>query len=168
MAIVTETRSSGLVVARDSMDEAAVEKQLKLIDSRLTLQKHWDESCGWVYKVICFVSDTYAPVVLTWKDEHGHPLPLSSALSDKMQSLMLGARKPWAQLARTTRSWTGCHRSWMRPVLAEVPFLRPASGVPGVPPCHLNCDHRFARSMLRDLANGRSLNTGTFSSTYSA
>lgn len=92
MAIVTETRSSGLVVARDSMDEAAVEKQLKLIDSRLTLQKHWDESCGWVYKVICFVSDTYAPVVLTWKDEHGHPLPLSSALSDKMQSLMLGAR----------------------------------------------------------------------------
>lgn len=92
--IVTETRPSGLVVALDSMDEASASRALKRLDGRLCLQKHARDHVegGWVYKVICFVSDTYAPVVLTWQDDQGVPLPLSSSIVDKVQSLMLGAR----------------------------------------------------------------------------
>src|SRR5262245_42037120 len=76
------------------MDEVAVERALKRLDGRFVLQKHSRDGVegGWVYKVVCFVSDTYAPVVLTWTDEHGTPLPLSSGIIDKMQSLQLSDR----------------------------------------------------------------------------
>lgn len=76
------------------MDEASVGRALKRLDGRLVLQKHPRDGVagGWVYKVICCVSDTYAPVVYTWMDAYGSPLPLSSALVDAVQSHMLGAR----------------------------------------------------------------------------
>jgi hypothetical protein len=92
--LTSETRPSGLIVARDSMDEESVGRALKRLDGRLVLQKHARDEVegGWVYKVICFVSDTYAPIVLTWSDEYGRPLPLSSGIIDKVQSLYLDAR----------------------------------------------------------------------------
>jgi hypothetical protein len=92
--LTAEHRASGLIVARDSMDEASVQRALKRLDRRFCLQKHPRDGVegGWVYKVICFVSDAYAPVVLTWMDEHGRPLPLSSSIVDEMQKHMLGAR----------------------------------------------------------------------------
>lgn len=92
--LVTEHRASGLVVARDAMDEASVSRALKALDRRLVLQKHPrdDAPGGWVYKVICIVSDTEAPVVFTWMDEHRHPLPLSHALVDAVAERRLGAR----------------------------------------------------------------------------
>jgi len=92
--LLAEQRPSGLIVARDSMDETSVGRALKRLDGRLVLQKHSRDGVegGWVYKVICFVNDTYAPVVLTWQDEHGQPLPLSSALIDEMQRHLAGAR----------------------------------------------------------------------------
>lgn len=83
--LVSEHRSSGLVVARDAMDEASVSRALKALDRRLVLQKHLGDG-GWVYKVVCVVSDTQAPVVYTWKQ------PLSHALVDAIQERMLGAR----------------------------------------------------------------------------
>ena len=92
--IVTEHRASGLVVARDSMDEASVQRQLKRLDGRLVLQKHARDGVegGWVYKVICIVSDTLAPIIFTWMDDFGNPLPLSSGLVEAVQSRMLASR----------------------------------------------------------------------------
>jgi hypothetical protein len=92
--LVTEHRPSGLVVARESMDEQAVGRALKRLDDRLVLQKHRrdDAADGWVWKVICCVSDTHAPVVFTWIDEHGRPLPLSHALVDAVPARTVGAR----------------------------------------------------------------------------
>jgi hypothetical protein len=90
VVIFTETRPSGLVVARDSMDEEAVERALKRLDGRFTLQKRWEDGHGWVYVVIEVVSDSYAPIVLTWRK------PLSSALIDKLQSLQQGQRNALA------------------------------------------------------------------------
>jgi len=92
--LVHEQRASGLVVARDAWDESAVSDALKALDRRLVLQKHPrdDAPGGWVYKVICIVSDTYAPIVFTWVDANGQPLPLSSALVDAVQERQLGAR----------------------------------------------------------------------------
>jgi hypothetical protein len=92
--LVTEQRPSGLVVARDGMDETSVSRALKRLDGRLCLQKHSRPGApgGYVYKVVCVVSDTYAPVVLTWQDDYGRPLPLSSALIDEMHRHLAGAR----------------------------------------------------------------------------
>lgn len=92
--LVAESRSSGLIVARDAMDENSVARALKQLDSRYVLQKHArdDAPGGFVYKVVCIVSDTRAPVVFTWVDDYGTPMPLSHALVEKVQSLMLGGR----------------------------------------------------------------------------
>jgi hypothetical protein len=76
------------------MDEASVQRQLKRLDGRLVLQKHARDGVegGWVYKVVCIVSDTLAPIIYTWMDDYGNPLPLSSGLVDAVQSLLLGSR----------------------------------------------------------------------------
>lgn len=77
------------------MDEARLSAALKLIDPRYCLQKHRRDGVegGWVYKVICLVSDTYAPVVWTYMDEHGTPLPLSSGLLEQIQRARLDSRE---------------------------------------------------------------------------
>lgn len=76
------------------MDEAAVGRALKQIDPRFVLQKHprGGVEGGWVYKVVFFASDTYAPVVFTWMDEYGTPLPLSSGLVETFKRLALDSR----------------------------------------------------------------------------
>lgn len=71
-------------MAEEAFDEARLGRALREIDRRLVLQRHpGDVPGGWVYKVICIVSDTLAPVVFTWADDYGNPLPLSSGLIDE-------------------------------------------------------------------------------------
>jgi hypothetical protein len=60
---------------------------LRQIDDRLVLQFRPP-----YYVVVCVVSDNYAPVVATWMDLHGKPLPLSSGLLEKVQAWRVGAR----------------------------------------------------------------------------
>lgn len=76
------------------MDEAAVSRALKALDRRLVLQKHARDGVegGWVYKVICVVSDTLAPIVFTWMDDYGNPLPLSSGLVEAVGERLAGSR----------------------------------------------------------------------------
>lgn len=77
------------------MDESAISRALKQLDGRLILQKHARDRVdgGWVYKVLYNWSDSHPPrIVLTWMDDHGTPLPLSSGLIDLTQRHMLGAR----------------------------------------------------------------------------
>lgn len=85
-----EHRSSGLIAARDSMDEVAVAAALKRLDRDLALHYRRDDAeLVNVYKVVHVPSGL---VVLTWMDEHGQPLPLSSALVEAVQRLAVGAR----------------------------------------------------------------------------
>jgi len=90
----TEHRASGLIVARDSMDEASVQRELKRLDGRLVLQRHRRDNApsGHVYKVILNVSERYAPIVFTWIDAYGNPLPLSSGLVDEFRRHMADSR----------------------------------------------------------------------------
>lgn len=77
------------------MDEQALGRALKNLDPKLVLQKHRRDSVegGWVYKVLRVWSDSHEPaIILTWMDERGRPLPLSSGLIDETQRHMLGAR----------------------------------------------------------------------------
>ncbi len=96
MTLVTRRHDSGLVLAEDAWDETRVSRALKQIDSRLVLQKRErDENQHdrvLVYKVVKVVSDRYAPVVFTWIDEQGRPLPLSFGLVDEFKRHMLGVR----------------------------------------------------------------------------
>lgn len=87
MALVHRRHESGLVLAEQSADEAGLSRALKQIDDRLALQFRPP-----YYVVVCQVSDEYAPVIATWMDLHGKPLPLSSGLIEKVQMWRLGAR----------------------------------------------------------------------------
>lgn len=94
MALVTRRHGPGLVIAEEAFDEARLSLALKQIDRRLVLQKHRRDGVegGWVYKVIQVVSDDYAPVVFTWMDERGEPLPLSSGLVEELKRHLRGER----------------------------------------------------------------------------
>lgn len=81
------TTESGLVVAEHASDEAAISRALKQFDSRLTLQFRPP-----FYVVVCQVNDHYAPVIATWMDLAGKPLPLSSGLVEKVKAWHVGAR----------------------------------------------------------------------------
>jgi hypothetical protein len=74
-------------LAEQSQDEAGLGRALRQIDDRLVLQFRPP-----YYVVVCMVSDNYAPVIATWMDIHGRPLPLSSGLLEKVQAARLGAR----------------------------------------------------------------------------
>ena len=87
MALVRRTHESGLVLAEHSADEVGLGRALKQIDDRLVLQFRPP-----FYVVVCVVSDEYAPVVATWMDLYGRPLPLSSGLLEKVQAWRLDAR----------------------------------------------------------------------------
>lgn len=84
---VYRTHESGLVVAEQAMDEARLQRALKEFDRRLVLQ--WRPP---YYVVVCAMSDQYAPVVATWMDLSGKPLPLSSGLVEKVKAWHVGAR----------------------------------------------------------------------------
>lgn len=87
MTLVRRTHESGLVLAEHAQDEVGLGRALKQIDDRLALQFRPP-----YYVVVCRVSDNYAPVIATWMDLYGQPLPLSSGLLEKVQSARLGAR----------------------------------------------------------------------------
>lgn len=92
MALTHRSTSSGLVLAEEAMDEAALSRALKQIRPDVTLQKRpVDEAKGGtlVYKVVHVESGL---VMFTWTDAHGRPLPLSSGLLDEFQRHQLGAR----------------------------------------------------------------------------
>jgi len=74
-------------LAEEVQDEPGLRRALKQIDDRLALQFRPP-----YYVVVCLVSDHYAPVIATWMDLQGRPLPLSSGLLEKVQQARLGAR----------------------------------------------------------------------------
>lgn len=126
--IVWERSGSGLIVAREGMDEAAVQRSLKRLDRRFCLQKHPRENTpgGYVYKVVCFVSDTYAPVVYTHVDDHGEPLPLSSSLVDRVARLMAGSRgKPPSEDEENEKLRRGIKRTLRNNVEAIIADHKP-------------------------------------------
>lgn len=97
MRLVTRETGTGLVVAEHSVDEARLSHALREIDDRYVLQKHpGNVPGGYVYKVFCVVSeDQEAVCILTWADDHGRPLPLSSGLIEEV--------KRWRPEARSRR-----------------------------------------------------------------
>lgn len=97
MRLVTRETGTGLVVAEHSADEARLSHALREIDDRYVLQKHpGDVAGGYVYKVFCVVSeDQEAVCILTWADDSGRPLPLSSGLVEEV--------KRWRPEARSRR-----------------------------------------------------------------
>ena len=79
---------------------------------------------------------------------------------------MLGARKPWDQEARNRKVSTTWYFKAARPVEVCAVWVTMEAVEPGVPPCHLNCDQRLARSRFMFLANARLLSNGMFNSMY--
>lgn len=74
-------------MAEEVIGEPAITHALKQIDRRLVLQHRPP-----YYVVVCLVNDHYAPVVATWMDLHGNPLPLSHGLVEKVKAWQIGAR----------------------------------------------------------------------------
>lgn len=87
MSLHSRATESGLVVTEEVVGEAALKRALHQIDPQLSLQFRAP-----YYVVVCMVNDHYAPVVATWMDLDGRPLPLSSGLLEKVQMWRLGAR----------------------------------------------------------------------------
>jgi hypothetical protein len=84
---LTVHEPTGLVVPVQSMDEQAVQRELQKRDRMLFLDKEITYSNQLLYSVKFYVPD-HAPLDLfSWTDEYGNPLPLSSALIDKLDSL---------------------------------------------------------------------------------
>lgn len=92
-------------MAEHSRDEASLQRALREIDDRYVLQKHpGNVEGGFVYKVFCVVSeDQEAVCILTWADDYGNPLPLSSGLIDEVQK--------WRPENRSRRGLTADERN---------------------------------------------------------
>src|SRR5579885_3333970 len=86
----------------------------------------------------------------------------------KNSSLRLGMRKPCDQEARTSSWSVGCHLRAARPVDALAVCTMLEAVLPGMPPNHLNCDQRLARSRSSILKPGASATSGMSNSMYSA
>lgn len=80
-------RKSGLVVAEESADEAALWRALNQeIDDRLILTREVDRKHQtWVWQVRVMVSTTRCDYVCDWRDQQGRPLPLSSGLLERVR-----------------------------------------------------------------------------------
>lgn len=92
MALIERRHESGLVLAEDAMDEAALSRALKRLRPDFSLQKRpVDEENGGVtvYKVVHVPTGR---VAFSWIDDYGRPLPLSSGLLDEFQRHLLGER----------------------------------------------------------------------------
>jgi hypothetical protein len=87
LPLVTRAHESGLVLAEEASDEARLSRAIKQVDDRYVLQRHpASVEGGYVYKVYCIVSeDQPALCILTWSDEKGNPLPLSSGLVEEVK-----------------------------------------------------------------------------------
>ena len=87
MSLTTRRHESGLVLAEEVQGEPELRRALREFDDRLVLQLRPP-----YYVVVCVVNDHYAPVIATWMDLQGRPLPLSSGLLEKVQQARFGAR----------------------------------------------------------------------------
>jgi hypothetical protein len=78
---------SGLVYPVEGMDGAAVRAALKEHDRNLDLIQQLDPQWGrWVFKVT-YATGGPSEVLFAWRAPSGEPLPLSSALIDKVKQL---------------------------------------------------------------------------------
>lgn len=92
MGLVQRRTGSGLVLAEQAQDEAAVTRALKQIDRRLFL---WPpDGLSPYYRVVeSRGDDREAEIICTWMDDATlAPLPLSSGLIDRVDRLRLDAR----------------------------------------------------------------------------
>lgn len=96
MSHVLSPHHSGLVLACEGADEAAVRRALKQFDQRLMLDKLPDDQHqAFVYVVLCRTgSDTPPHRILSWRDDDGRPLPLSHAIVEEAKRLHAGSRAP--------------------------------------------------------------------------
>ena len=86
MATVLRETMSGIVVADQALDERQVDRALKERERMLFLDKEvWRGRL--VYAVRLYVPDSEPLDVLYWHDGHGNPLPLSSGILDRLDSL---------------------------------------------------------------------------------
>jgi hypothetical protein len=84
---------SGLILAEEASDAAAVERQLKQIDRGLALQA-WPRRDGPpIWRVVLhFAGDRPPETIASWVDRRGEPLPLSERLVDLVRSLDKNSR----------------------------------------------------------------------------
>lgn len=94
MSLVYRETGKGIWLAEQGADEAAMQRALERLDDRLILAWEVDPIySSRVYKVVRRVSDDRPAVhICDWRDDYGKPLPLSSGLTDLVQSLRPGAR----------------------------------------------------------------------------
>lgn len=88
MRLVTSTTRSGLVLAEQAGDEAALGRALKDLDRDLILVKDRDEKYqAWVWKVFVWIGDDRPAIhVLDWRDDHGIPKPLTAGIIDAVNA----------------------------------------------------------------------------------
>lgn len=103
MSHVLSPHHSGLVLAQEGADEAAVRRALKQFDPRLMLARdEIDRRTGRiVYVVLCRTGgDTPPTRVCSWRDNDGAPLPLSHGLVEQVKHLHAGSRAPRVDVER--------------------------------------------------------------------
>lgn len=84
--------NSGLAVPYQRGDEATIAKELRDYDSHLRLIPQGYRNGQTVYKVFYRAGPEHASVLFTWADEQGNPLPLSSAIVEKVKMLDKNSR----------------------------------------------------------------------------
>lgn len=84
---------SGLILARETTDGAALERALKRLDRDLTLQA-WPQPAGPpIWKVVRYAGPDRPPEpIYSHIDRYGDPLPLTWGLIDEVQQLDKNAR----------------------------------------------------------------------------
>jgi len=94
MGLVHSQTDSGLVIAEESADEAAVARALKQLDPTLELTKQIDPAyMRWVYKVHSCLGSERPPVFITdWRDKDGTPRDLTFSLVDRVRRLDRNSR----------------------------------------------------------------------------
>lgn len=92
MTLVHRQLASGLVVAEDAADERAIQAAVKQIRRDFSLQKRQRLEAlggGLVYKIVHVPSGI---PVISWTDDSGRPLPLSSGILERFKKHLLGER----------------------------------------------------------------------------
>src|SRR5436190_113902 len=87
------THPSGLFVAEQVADSDSVERALNALDhpiaDRLFVTREVDRQYGaWVWRCMIDNGDQYAECLTEWRDEHGHPLPISHGFVEKVRAQM--------------------------------------------------------------------------------
>ncbi len=87
VAMIVRENQNGLLIAGRSMDERAVDAELKKRDPRLFLDKEVDLRGRLVYSAAVSEPDGPPSWRMYWHDGYGTPLPLSSGILDRLDSL---------------------------------------------------------------------------------